>query len=172
MTGCGPDCPGQMLLALGRGVGRRAATVTDLMVRSDSFVALPRSPGGGGQGEADGASPADPAESRRAATALVLRALHVISESRTFELAVSLGDGELTTRALAGRTGQPRLVVWAQVSDLVAAGLAGHTTGDDLVRLTEAGEAAVAVVRSLAGATGAGERPLMGGRSPAEPARC
>lgn len=172
MIGCGPGCPGEALSTLGQGIGRRAADLTDLMARSDAFVALPRSPARGSEpARVAEVSPADRTEPQAAATALVLRALNVISGDRTFELAVSLGDGEFTTRDLANRTGQPRLVVWAQVSDLVATGLAGHTTGDDLVRLTGAGLAAVAVVQALVAAADDG-RSLVSSGSPGEPARC
>lgn len=93
-------------------------------------------------------------EGTPATRALVLRALAAASDPLNYRLLERLVEGDTPLATLAGVVGEPRLAVWARISDLVAAGLAGRDLEGDTAGLTAAGRFVVELVEEAARAGG------------------
>lgn len=127
------------LAGVGAALGRRARDIAAAVARLDSFGPAP----------ADN-QPAGPLLTTAAARALLVRAVHVATAPAADALLRRLSDRPATGRELASVVGQPRVVLWEMVSDLVQVGLAERDLEHDRVRLTAAGRGIVELLDHLA----------------------
>lgn len=127
---------------VGKSIGDRLGALRAALRRHDSFAFRP-----GGERSDPGAL--DDAAAADAAVGLVLRALRAACDPAGWRVLERLADRAATTTEVAQLLSCARIVAWEEVNDLVQAGLVSHELDGDLVRLTEAGQGIVSLVRLM-----------------------
>lgn len=141
------DLEGSADLVAG-GLWARLRDILLAQSRWDRFVPDPE----GGGGEPDhGAEVPPPAERRRVAEEMVLRALRVGADPVNHAILARLGREEATPLArLMDETGLPRVPLGERVFDLAQVGLAAWAPETRELRATGAGEGLVGIVGEIA----------------------